>query len=107
MEVIDLFMAKKEISHKELAHTVPFMEVGIPTIQETQESRGVVQGSNTRETDGVDPSPSSEESVLQFMQVRKRRWHESPPTPDPRPPTSALCSSQALRTGGHPPPWGW
>ena len=83
MEVIDLFMAKKEISHKELAHTVPFMEVGIPTIQETQESRGVVQGSNTRETDGVNPSPSSEESVLQFMQVRKRRWHESPPRPLP------------------------
>ena len=80
-------MAKQEISHKELAHTVPFTEVGIPTIQETQGSRGVVQGSNTRESDGVDPSPSSEGSVLRFMQVRKRSWHECPPTPTPD-----LCS---------------
>ena len=95
-------MAKKEISHEELAHTVPFTEVTIPTIQESQESRDAGQGSNTRETDGVDPSPSSEESVLRLMQVRKRRRHECP-----RPPTSALCSSQGLRTGGRAPHWGW
>ena len=41
-------MAKKALSHQELAHTVPFMEVRIPTVQETQESRGALQGSNTK-----------------------------------------------------------
>lgn len=76
--MIDLFTAKKEISHEEQAHTAPFTEVRIPTIQEAQESRDAGQGSNSRETDGVDPSPSSEESVLRFMQVRKRRRHECP-----------------------------
>lgn len=67
-----MFTAKK-ISHEELAHTVPFTEVRIPTIQEAQESRDTGQGSNTRETDGVDPSPSSEESVLQFMQSQEKK----------------------------------